>query len=489
MKIREKIRYLVTGMLLPVMIGNIMPITSLAAGAGAEIVARQDSGSIRYYTEGMTVHSVKWDKSNEEFNAAYGQYLTGNVNVDGNTITGATGGNEVSEKVGSTKLKESEANNSRTYYGDVNYDQWAIVPFNDDVMHMKGNGLAVIGFQFSDKGYMQASLAMQDAVQGETRYQDYFENQEIEYDSEGNVVNKPVILECNGIISMLSYDGAIRDQYSLQSPQDGTWFLGGVNAPAGYFYGHQYTLEDGMVPGGLATTKTGGWYGNKDGLASEQYNNNNNMLMTHLRHNGPEFEDRMHIRFFKTYLPVLNYTRDGSDDSETPPDIWEVTGEYGRDFPEVYTYNTSDEFNLGQGIPSGESFTNGFLTNKWFGTYGWGKTYVIKQETTVEHPIRAKYQERHEDTYTDSDGDEHTYVYYTTEYYDVCPTVTTSREAYYYGIRSADIYEFKNADVSNGSYGVPPHYENPSSVPVTMDINESSVSTYETIYKTNVGTI
>jgi len=472
MKIYERIKLACRGVLLSGFICFAATPLAYAAGASYGVQEPAGHGDIRFYTDGFTVHRVykdlrsKTKLTNKESSDAYGQYSQAygeEKTSDGKpaSVTGSyTFGNSINE----------------TKYGAADYNNYSIVPFRDNKSGSSNGVVSLMLVAFQPEGYMQKSLAMQD---GEL-WKDYFTAQELQYDDAGNVLNDPVIFECNGIISLLSRTGALRDQYALQSPEDGWWFLGGSNPDAGIFYGHQYTLWDNMIPAFSPTSETGGWYYNRDGVPSEKYNKEGGKLWTTLSGNRSQFDARMRIRFFKCFSPIDPQKQEEDPDNDLG--IWEETGEYGRDFPEVYTYNTSDEFNLGQGIPSGESFTNGFLTNKWFGTYGWGRTRRIKKTFTVSHPIHAQYEIEH--TWEDDDGDVETW-YETVDYYP-CPTVTTTREAYYYGVRSADIYEFKDADISNGSYGIPPHYTNPSEMPVSLTINESAISTYKSIYDTNV---
>ena len=336
-----RLKKLLSKLFLAGFIGTLMPATVYGADVGVQLTD-SGHGDIRYYTEGFTLHRVykdyeaKTELTNDEVKQAYGPYIQ-NYNADRKESTGSI-------PLGAT------VNDS--VYGEADPQKFIIAPFKEG--ENKGGGAIGNGMVSTtilikgalDPNYAGKATAMQNDVNG--IYSDYFMNQEITYDAEGNPTNPPVVIEANGIISLLSKNGAGRDQYSLLGP-DGWWYLGGINTSNGVFYGHQYTLEDGMIPADEPDPDKGGVYRNVNGalggITSERYNKGGTGLMTLLPGNLPSYNKRMHLRFFKCYLP--NQLPVPEEENLLDFGIWEETGEYGRSFPEVYTYNTSDEFNTG----------------------------------------------------------------------------------------------------------------------------------------------
>lgn len=127
---------------------------------------------------------------------------------------------------------------------------------------------------------------------------------------------------------------------------------------------------------------------------------------------------------------------------------FEATGSSGRDYPEFYTWNNSDQFDIGKGIPSSESYTNGYLANWWYGSYSWGRTkkqtknYTLHWKGVGVYEVEKRYN---------VDGE---WEYYTVERtYRRNIYVNTSRSAQYYAITKVNINELQTAKVTNDSIG------------------------------------
>ena len=167
------------------------------------------------------------------------------------------------------------------------------------------------------------------------------------------------------------------------------------------------------------------------------------------------------------------------------PADWRETGEYGRDSAEAYTWHTSDEFDVGKGIPASESMENGYVANKWFGLYKWGWSIdrtVNYQLTYSSCPYTYTYQwlewvEDRGDDYDDSHyelrSEEQSGTY-------TCSNVPTTRTGSYYAVTALDAYELQNVNVTNGSYGSADYQGSYKSVPTIFDgqLNYDHVTEY-----------
>lgn len=143
-----------------------------------------------------------------------------------------------------------------------------------------------------------------------------------------------------------------------------------------------------------------------------------------------------------------------TDDGDNDITEFEREGSSGRDYPEFYTWNNSDQFDIGKGIPSSESYTNGYLANWWYGSYAWGLTKKKTKNITLHWTGNGTYLywEEHE-RWCRSCEDYHIYYTLEREYYTVPIDVDTSRSAQYYAITKVNINELQTAKVTNDSIG------------------------------------
>lgn len=126
----------------------------------------------------------------------------------------------------------------------------------------------------------------------------------------------------------------------------------------------------------------------------------------------------------------------------------------GRNYPIYKTYNTSSEFNLGEGIPSGESFTNGVKADVWYGQYGWTKvegSYNIPVTVTFTGTYWYWEWEGWGDG-DDETGDETGQL--VQKEYDWSQTYTfvITRDYEYYYLSYIDTYLLDNLVVQNGAF-------------------------------------
>ncbi len=129
--------------------------------------------------------------------------------------------------------------------------------------------------------------------------------------------------------------------------------------------------------------------------------------------------------------------------------------------PVAYTYHTSDDFNLGEGIPTTESFTNGVELSSWYGKAGITKKY---QQYVV--PVNW-YITTHWTTYISVPTyDEKGYYTGTKQvpkdnYHTHHGTYNYVFSNYYYYISTLDFYQLTGATVENGAYGSATYNEDP----------------------------
>ena len=137
----------------------------------------------------------------------------------------------------------------------------------------------------------------------------------------------------------------------------------------------------------------------------------------------------------------------------------------GRNYPIYKTYNTSSEFNLGEGIPSGESFTNGVKADVWYGQYGWTKvtgTFNIPVTVTFTGTW-WKYEWQGNGTY-DEDGNENGSLEKVDYEWSNSYTFVIPRDYEYYYLSYIDTYLLDNLVVQNGCFDSDKTYTNGISV-------------------------
>lgn len=177
---------------------------------------------------------------------------------------------------------------------------------------------------------------------------------------------------------------------------------------------------------------------------------------------------------------------------------------YGGSFdaysaPHCYTYNTSNEFNLGDAIPSSESYINGVNVSNWYGSVKIDKhrvTYTLNIPYTLVTAIpgtKIMYIQiptteimspglhdglYYPESYDSFDG---TYYYYTCSYEAedntiayYCNTYPFTVSAEYYAISNINLYQHKNTIVSNLFSRVS---YNGTTIPYYAAINGAAVST------------
>jgi len=107
----------------------------------------------------------------------------------------------------------------------------------------------------------------------------------------------------------------------------------------------------------------------------------------------------------------------------------------GRNIPYVLTYHTDATYDVGEGIPSGKSLTNGIVADDWYGSYAYSERSVSDDFTpsyNISYTVETKV--------STSSGSK-------------TVKVETSRSALYYAIRSLQLYSYNGVIVSNDSYG------------------------------------
>lgn len=134
----------------------------------------------------------------------------------------------------------------------------------------------------------------------------------------------------------------------------------------------------------------------------------------------------------------------------------EFVTQTGKKKPEYYTWNTSDEYDLSKGIPSGENITNGYGADKWYGNMSIGKheverSYVLSYDL-IWHTYTPKYKTDGyghyvlgPDGHPIQDGVEDN-VFHEPQTY-----VVTRKASYYYAL-SLNLYELMEVDVANSVY-------------------------------------
>lgn len=299
--------------------------------------------------------------------------------------------------------------------------------------------------------------------------QDFCERLENKTDENGNPV--PWAYEANGIIITRtfprypSYDPTLNDGF----------FTYDTSLNDNVAHGTLYTFEAGLVNPNTRPA-------NIDGKTSVSYTDVKKQFPNNTATQSAGIESRMRARYKRPGLIPKK-----PQDPETETDT--TSGRTGKDKPDLYTYHTSNQFDVGRGIPSSESMENGFGANKWYGFYAW-KGKKKTKDFTATYTVSGYYWKKHYYWYYhDNDScSGHRRSYWLQDgYYKYNIPISTQRSASYYGINQIEIFQLKNINVQNGSYGQV-SYDLGVSVPVTAFIRHTGfaandpVTTYQGTY-------
>lgn len=138
---------------------------------------------------------------------------------------------------------------------------------------------------------------------------------------------------------------------------------------------------------------------------------------------------------------------------------------YGYKNPHVYAWNTSSQYNVGEGIPAGSTLTAGFFADRWFGTYTAEKMPV--QTKTYHVTIIAR---GHRDIPLPVKTGGNQQVNTKTEEWSTAVTENVTRSASYYAVRNADIYRLKAVRVRNGAYDLAEFTDFSDTESITPDV-------------------
>lgn len=142
---------------------------------------------------------------------------------------------------------------------------------------------------------------------------------------------------------------------------------------------------------------------------------------------------------------------------EEPPVVTdEFVTRIGKDKPEYYTWNTSDEFDLSEGIPSGEDITNGYGADKWYGNVNIGKheserSYVLSYDL-IYHVYSPEYLTNDNGNYVLDGSGNKIQTGVKDDIFHVPYSFTVKRKASYYYAMGINLYELKEANVYNSVY-------------------------------------
>lgn len=255
---------------------------------------------------------------------------------------------------------------------------------------------------------------------------------------------------------------------------------GGYDDRLGHYFGKIYGVEPGLITQTSVVNTVDGPNEDITGICAD-FSRNTETQSLGIKH-------RLNLRYART-VPVLPKQPDNPN-PETETDT--TSGRTGKDKPDLYTYHTSNQFDVGRGIPSSESMENGFGANKWYGFYAW-KGKKKTKDFTATYTVSGQYKPRVIVGYhscsnpnCSRDGDP-IYGYRWRSYGTKTITMTTQRSASYYGINQIEIYQLKNINVQNGSYGQV-SYDPGVSIPVTAFIRHTGfaandpVTTYQGTY-------
>ena len=124
----------------------------------------------------------------------------------------------------------------------------------------------------------------------------------------------------------------------------------------------------------------------------------------------------------------------------------------GRTFPYVLTYHTDKTYDVGEGIPSGKSLTNGIVADDWYGCYAYSER-SISDDFSLSYNISYSVKTKTTNTWIDDNGETHEEIEESVSSKQKTVEVETSRSARYYAIRSLQLYSYNGVIVSNDSYG------------------------------------
>lgn len=123
--------------------------------------------------------------------------------------------------------------------------------------------------------------------------------------------------------------------------------------------------------------------------------------------------------------------------------------------PEYFTWNHSDEFDLSQGIPSGENITNGYGADTWYGNadihkYEEEKVYTISYDL-IYHTYDPIYMTQAGNYVLDANGDK-IQIGLEDNVHHVPFTAQTKRKVMYLFAANVNLYELTEVDVYNSVY-------------------------------------
>ncbi len=201
--------------------------------------------------------------------------------------------------------------------------------------------------------------------------------------------------------------------------------------------------------------------------------------------------------FYTHYNKILPYAHAKTDegvvviDADKAADMVDVpglgkTGSSGKTEPDVYTWHTDETYDVGEGIPSGESFVNHYKSDKWYGTYEWELMPTIQKDYTVTFVYNGFWtkQYSYQDGYND-DGTPHIETGTSEESFTYRKQIPVTRKAAWYAIRNVNIKELSKIKVTNDSYGTTT-YDVPSSVNAECIINGETPASYQDKYTSSM---
>lgn len=128
----------------------------------------------------------------------------------------------------------------------------------------------------------------------------------------------------------------------------------------------------------------------------------------------------------------------------------------GKLFPDYYAYHNSDTFDVGEGIPSGESMTAGFYADDWYGLYSYQHRKVDYTGLPVVFTLSGTYTVHnwYFDNYDEETGEWYNYRDHPYEQAtEKVITIPVNRCGDYWAIISTEFYKLSSIGTENGSYG------------------------------------
>ena len=200
----------------------------------------------------------------------------------------------------------------------------------------------------------------------------------------------------------------------------------------------------------------------------------------------------MHAASDGTQIPTLD--ADKISGSTDVPGMGQ-TGGSGKTEPDVYTWHSDETYDVGEGIPSGESFVSHYWSDKWYGTYTWELMPTVQKDYTVTFIYEGTwtrkywYQDGEKFVGYNDDGTERkepNIVEGTSqEHFTYTKDVPVTRKAAWYALRNVNIKELAKITVTNDSYGAVT-YNVGSSVSAQCIINGETLATYQDNYETSM---